>query len=249
MIWDLCPRPVGPGNTSKITEGPVLKSFSYVKQSWYFPLVRKSCWLKTGFFRHIRELKIQRKNLGDALLAIYLCHMNALTCAKRKENQKVGIDFPSHLATKLLYQKSISFRNFNILIWWMGVIFSSNWRPFVIFLFHGLKVIIFFWSLILPLGNFGRTQSKKVFLLCKKGWIKTKWRGIITSKSLFPQQMRNSNMQTIDVSTCIACCTQVHSIWRGGGGGGEVWGGANECLCGLWEHDLLLLPAVGALLK
>jgi hypothetical protein len=29
----------------------------------------------------------------------------------------------------------------------------------------------------LPLGNFGRTQEKKGFLLCKKGVIKTKWRG------------------------------------------------------------------------
>jgi len=30
---------------------------------------------------------------------------------------------------------------------------------------------------------------------------------------------------------------------------GRELGRANACLCGLWEHDLLLLPAVGALLK
>jgi hypothetical protein len=36
MIWDPCPRPVGQGNRSKITEGPVFRSFSYGKQSWEF---------------------------------------------------------------------------------------------------------------------------------------------------------------------------------------------------------------------
>jgi hypothetical protein len=80
--------------------------FSYVKQSWYFPLVIRSCLLKTGFFRHIKELKIQRKNPGNDLRAIYLCPMNAPRCAKRKRNKKIRIDFPSHVATKLLHQKS-----------------------------------------------------------------------------------------------------------------------------------------------
>ncbi len=42
MIWDLCPRLVGRGNRSKITEGPVLGSLSYVKQSWDFFTFRNS---------------------------------------------------------------------------------------------------------------------------------------------------------------------------------------------------------------
>jgi hypothetical protein len=62
--------------------------------------------LKTGFFRHIKEPKIQRKNPGNDLRAIYLCPMNAPRCAKRKRNKKIRIDFPSHVATKLLHQKS-----------------------------------------------------------------------------------------------------------------------------------------------
>ncbi len=33
---DPCPRPVGRGHRSKITEGPLLRSFSCVKQSWDF---------------------------------------------------------------------------------------------------------------------------------------------------------------------------------------------------------------------
>jgi hypothetical protein len=31
---------------------------------------RRSPLLKTGFFRHVRELKIQRKNLGSALHSV-----------------------------------------------------------------------------------------------------------------------------------------------------------------------------------
>ncbi len=79
-----------------IGEGPVLKSFFYRQQSWDFfhfleivtgwlvpsagqkiPVeslagttfhCKRSCLLKTGFFlRHVRELKIQRKNPGSAL--------------------------------------------------------------------------------------------------------------------------------------------------------------------------------------
>jgi hypothetical protein len=34
VISDMCLRPIGQGNRSKITEGPVLRSFSSVKQSW-----------------------------------------------------------------------------------------------------------------------------------------------------------------------------------------------------------------------
>jgi hypothetical protein len=41
VIWDLCPRPVGRGNRSKITEGPILGSFSYIKQSWDFFTLKK----------------------------------------------------------------------------------------------------------------------------------------------------------------------------------------------------------------
>jgi hypothetical protein len=36
MIEVCCPRPVGRGNKLKITEGFILRSFSYVKQSWDF---------------------------------------------------------------------------------------------------------------------------------------------------------------------------------------------------------------------
>jgi hypothetical protein len=36
VISDLCLRPVGQGTRSKITEGPILRSFSSVKQSWVF---------------------------------------------------------------------------------------------------------------------------------------------------------------------------------------------------------------------
>ncbi len=85
----------GRGNRSNITEGPVLKSFP-IKQSWDFLFFRNSdrlastfCLLvrrsqcslaatfistaedpackKLSFFRQVRELKIQRKNLGSAL--------------------------------------------------------------------------------------------------------------------------------------------------------------------------------------
>jgi hypothetical protein len=60
-------------------EGPVLRSFSLVEQSWDFSLCRnsdrragtfhhrRSRLLKTGFFMQVRELKIQRKNPGSAL--------------------------------------------------------------------------------------------------------------------------------------------------------------------------------------
>jgi len=42
MIWDLWPRPVGRGNWLNISEGPVLRSFLYAKQSWVFFLFRNS---------------------------------------------------------------------------------------------------------------------------------------------------------------------------------------------------------------
>jgi hypothetical protein len=65
---------------SRIAEQPVLRSFSYVKQSRNFFTFfrnsdrltgtfhhRRSRLLKTGFFRQVRELKIQKKNPGSAL--------------------------------------------------------------------------------------------------------------------------------------------------------------------------------------
>ncbi len=36
VTWDLCPSLVGPGRRSKISEGPVLRSFSSVRWSWDF---------------------------------------------------------------------------------------------------------------------------------------------------------------------------------------------------------------------
>jgi hypothetical protein len=80
-----------PGNRSKITDGPVLMSFSYVKQSWDSFTFRNSDWLvgtfrwsedssrvwlvpsphrrshllKRGFFRQVRELKIPKKQFGE----------------------------------------------------------------------------------------------------------------------------------------------------------------------------------------
>jgi hypothetical protein len=98
-ISDLCPRIVGRGNRSKVSEGPVLRSFYSVKRNsdrlagtfrwsehpstaWLVPSTsartsqcsltgtfhrRRSRLLKIGFFRQVRELKIQRKNPGNAL--------------------------------------------------------------------------------------------------------------------------------------------------------------------------------------
>jgi hypothetical protein len=51
VIWDLCPSPVGQGNRSKIMEGPVLRSFPYVEQSWIFSLFRNSDRLAGTFHR------------------------------------------------------------------------------------------------------------------------------------------------------------------------------------------------------
>ncbi len=51
VIWDLCPRPVRWGN---IMKGPVLKSFSYVKQSWDFSLFR-NCNRLAGTFHRRRS--------------------------------------------------------------------------------------------------------------------------------------------------------------------------------------------------
>ncbi len=68
------------GNTSKIREGPVLSGhFPMERRAGIYSLFRnsdrlagtfhrrRSRLLKTGFFRHVRELKIQRKNPGSAL--------------------------------------------------------------------------------------------------------------------------------------------------------------------------------------
>jgi hypothetical protein len=50
VIWDLCPRPVGRGNRSKITEGPILGPFPTKNRAGMFSLLRNSDWL-AGTFR------------------------------------------------------------------------------------------------------------------------------------------------------------------------------------------------------
>ncbi len=92
--WALpwCLRPVGQENRSRIAEGSVFRSFSYVNQAGIFSLFRNSdrlagtfCWSRDpstawlvpstaedpACWKQVssgRQLKIQRKNPGSALL-------------------------------------------------------------------------------------------------------------------------------------------------------------------------------------
>jgi hypothetical protein len=56
VIWDLCLSPVRRwGNRSQVTEGPVLGSFSYIRQSWDFFTFYKQ-W-QAGWYLHPCEVE------------------------------------------------------------------------------------------------------------------------------------------------------------------------------------------------
>jgi hypothetical protein len=63
--------------------------------------------LKIGFFRHLRELKIQRRNPGGALHAIYLCHRNELICGKKEiKKSENGDRFSITCSYQIIISKS-----------------------------------------------------------------------------------------------------------------------------------------------